>query len=115
MIRLSELEGQLVLDRGLLGLLPFAPLMQRPADVDAEAWLRQCIHRAQEMQIDEIVKANYLADLAILSGILLCRLSLALRCMRWCVASSITMQGGVAISVPCVQVGPGLKAIRSPP
>ena len=68
-IRLSELEGQLILDRGLLGLLPFAPLMQRPADVDAEAWLRQCIHRTQEMHIDEIVKANYLADLAILSGL----------------------------------------------
>ena len=43
--------------------------MQRPADVDAEAWLRQCIHRTQEMHIDEIVKANYLADLAILSGL----------------------------------------------
>ncbi|MCY3664664.1 MAG: hypothetical protein OXH81_03310 [Gemmatimonadetes bacterium] len=68
-IRLSELEGQLILDRGLMGLLPFAPLMQRPAGMDTEAWLRQCIHRAQEVPMDETLKANYLADLAILSGL----------------------------------------------
>ena len=29
----------------------------------------RCIHRAQELPMDEIVKANYLADLAILSGL----------------------------------------------
>ena len=34
-----------------------------------ETWLRQCIHRAQEVPMDETVKANYLADLAILSGL----------------------------------------------
>ena len=68
-IRLSELEGQLILDHGLMGLLPFAPLMQRPVGVDAEAWLRQCIHRAQAVPMDETFKANYLADLAILSGL----------------------------------------------
>ncbi len=68
-IRLSELDGQQMLDGGHVGWLPFAPLMQRPAGVDAEAWLRQCIHRAQEMPLDETIKANYLADLAMLSGL----------------------------------------------
>ena len=68
-IRLSELQGQLILDRGLMGLLPFAPLMQRPAGMDTETWLRQCIHRAQEVPMDETLKANYLADLAVLSGL----------------------------------------------
>ena len=68
-IRLSELDGQGILDGGRVGLLPFAPLMQRPADVNAEAWLRQCISRAQAVSMDESVKANYLADLAILSGL----------------------------------------------
>ncbi|MDE2742613.1 MAG: hypothetical protein OXI58_13560 [Gemmatimonadota bacterium] len=68
-IRLSELAGQLILDRGLMGLLPFAPLMQRPVGMAAEAWLRQCVHRAQEVPMEETVKANYLADLAILSGL----------------------------------------------
>ncbi|MYF93023.1 MAG: hypothetical protein F4184_13300 [Gemmatimonadetes bacterium] len=68
-IRLSELDGQRILDEGHSGLLPFAPLMQRPAGVDAEAWLRQCVNRAQEMSMDETVKANYLVHLAILSGL----------------------------------------------
>ena len=68
-IRLIELDGQRILDGGHAGLLPFVPLMQRPVEVDAEAWLRQCVNRAQEIPMDEIVKANYLADLAILSGL----------------------------------------------
>ncbi len=68
-IRLSDLDGQQMLDGGHVGWLPFAPLMERPAGVDAEAWLRQCIHRAQEMPLDETIKANYLADLAMLSGL----------------------------------------------
>ena len=68
-IRLIELEGQRILDEGHSGLLPFAPLMQRPVGVDAEAWLRQCVHRAQQVPMDETLKANYLADLAILSGL----------------------------------------------
>ena len=68
-IRLSELDGQRILDEGHSGLLPFAPLMQRPAGVDAEVWLRQCVNRAQAVPMDETLKANYLADLAILSGL----------------------------------------------
>ena len=51
------------------GLLPFAPLMQPPAGVDAEAWLRQCVNEAQQVPMDEALKASYLADLAILSGL----------------------------------------------
>ena len=68
-IRLSELDGQRILDAGDAGLLPFAPLMQRPTGVDAEMWLRQCVNRAQEMPMDETVKANYLVHVAILSGL----------------------------------------------
>ena len=68
-IRLIELQGQPILDGGLTGLLPFASLMQRPADVDAETWLRQCANRAQAVPMDETLKASYLADLAILSGL----------------------------------------------
>ena len=68
-IRLVELDGQRILDEGHSGLLPFTPLMQPPAGVDAEAWLRQCVNRAQQVPMDEVLKANYLADLAILSGL----------------------------------------------
>ncbi len=68
-IRLTELDGQRILDAGHSGLIPFAPLMQRPVGVDVEAWLRQCVNRAQEVPMDETLKANYLTDLAILSGL----------------------------------------------
>ena len=68
-IRLIEIDGQRILEGDHSGLIPFAPLMQRPAGVDAEAWLRQCVHRAQQVPMDETRKENYLADLAILSGL----------------------------------------------
>ncbi len=68
-IRLSELDGKRILDGRPVGLLPFAPLMQPPAGMDAEAWLRQCVNRAQQVPMDESLKANYMADLAILSGL----------------------------------------------
>ena len=50
-------------------MLPFVPLMQRPVGVDVEVWLRRCVNRAQEVPMDETLKANYLTDLAILSGL----------------------------------------------
>ena len=68
-IRLIELDGQHMLATGPSGLLPFAPLMQRPAGVDDEAWLRQCVNRAQAVPMDETRKEVYMADLAILSGL----------------------------------------------
>ena len=68
-IRLSQLDGQRMLDAGPSGLIPFAPLMQQPAGVEAEEWLRQCVNRAQAVPMDATLKANYLADLAILSGL----------------------------------------------
>ena len=68
-IRLIEIDGQRILKAGPSGLLPFAPLMQPPVGIDAEGWLRQCVNRAQQVPMDESRKANYLADLAMLSGL----------------------------------------------
>ena len=68
-IRLIERAGQRILDEGPAGLIPLTPLMQRPAGLDAEAWLRRCVHAAQAVVMDETRKANYLTDLAILSGL----------------------------------------------
>ena len=68
-IRLIELDGQRMLDAGPSGLIPFTPLMQRPAGVDDDAWLRQCVNRAQAVPMDATLKENYLSDLAILSGL----------------------------------------------
>ena len=68
-IRLSQLSGQAVLDRTFVGLLPFAPLMQPPAGQTEAAWLEQCVARAAALPLDRPSKADFLAGLAILSGL----------------------------------------------
>ena len=68
-IRLSQLSGQAVLDRTFVGLLPFAPLMQPPAGQSEAAWLEQCVARAAALPLDRPSKADFLAGLAILSGL----------------------------------------------
>ena len=68
-IRLSQLAGQAVLDRAFVGLLPFAPLMQPPAGQAKAAWLEQCVARAAALPLDRPGKADFLAGLAILSGL----------------------------------------------
>ena len=68
-MRLSELAGQVVLDEGALGWLPLAPLMRRPSGLAPEAWLRRCVQRAQAAPLADARKVDYLAELAILSGL----------------------------------------------
>lgn len=69
-IRLYDLEGSPFLDAGVKGLIPFAPLMKPPTGIKDEDWLRQCVEVADSIQQDEGAKADYLADLAILSGLI---------------------------------------------
>ena len=66
-IRLSEVEGQRILDAGHSGLIPFTPLMKPPEGMASETWLHQCIHTARMHRIDRSLKANYLAGMATLS------------------------------------------------
>ena len=68
-IRLIEMSGEEVIQQKLWGLLPFAPLMQPPQGMSAESWLRQCVQATDEVSLDNISKANFLTDLAILSGL----------------------------------------------
>ena len=68
-IRLSEIEGQEVIDRGHAGLFPFVPLMQRPAGTNSEVWLRQCIHATNALPLDKSIKVDILGSLMILSGL----------------------------------------------
>ncbi len=70
-IRLYELEGQTILDVKLKGLIPFAPLMKPPEDVNSEEWLRQCVLVAKSVTQDESNQADYLTNLGILGGIIL--------------------------------------------
>ena len=66
--RLSEIDGQAILDLKLAGLIPFTPLMQHPADIDAEQWLRRCIQTADSMDVPN--KPEYLGSLVVLGNLI---------------------------------------------
>ena len=68
-IRLIEIEGQRVLESGNSGLIPFTPLMKPPEGMASEAWLHQCLHTARTRPIDRSPKADYLAGMVALSGL----------------------------------------------
>ena len=68
-IRLIEIDGERIFRMGHTGLLPFAPLMRPPAEMASAAWLRQCIHAAAELPLARSVKADFLAGLTLLSGL----------------------------------------------
>ena len=68
-IRLSEIEGQDIVDGEPSGLFPFAPLMKRPAGIDSETWLRHCVDATNALPVDESIKVDFLGRLMILSGL----------------------------------------------
>ena len=68
-IRLIEIEGQRILNAGHSGLIPFTPLMKPPDGMASEAWLHQCFHTAQVQPMDRPAKADFLAGMSLLSGL----------------------------------------------
>ena len=68
-IRLSELDGQSVLEAGHAGVLPLAPLMKPPSDMSSEAWLRACFQATESLALDTSTKVDIQAGMAILSGL----------------------------------------------
>ena len=68
-IRLSEIDGQSIIEGGHQGLLPFAPLMKPPVGMASEEWLRQCILKTDEVSLAHSTKVNFLGGLAVLSGL----------------------------------------------
>ncbi|MCY3868602.1 MAG: hypothetical protein OXG87_03530 [Gemmatimonadetes bacterium] len=68
-IRLSEVEGQDIIDGGPSGLFPFVPLMKRPVEIDSEAWLRHCVDATNALPVDESIKVDILGMLMILGGL----------------------------------------------
>jgi hypothetical protein len=65
--RLIEIDGQEILDLKPAGLIPFTPLMKRPADVDSEQWLRRCVQTADSIDVPN--KPEYFGSLAILGNL----------------------------------------------
>ncbi len=68
-IRLSEIDGQSIIEGGPQGLLPFAPLMKPPVGMASEEWLRQCILKTDATSLAHSTKVNFLGGLAVLSGL----------------------------------------------
>ncbi len=68
-IRLSEIEGQDIIDGGPSGLFPFVPLMKRPVGIDSEAWLHHCVDATNALPVDESIKVDILGKLMILGGL----------------------------------------------
>ena len=66
-IRLIEMDGQQILDAKHTGLIPFAPLMKHPDDVDEEQWLRRCIQVADSIEVPD--KPAHFAGLAVLGNL----------------------------------------------
>jgi len=69
-IRLSEIDGQDILDAKLKGLIPFAPLMNPPEEMGSKEWLRHCVEVAETIPMDMADKPNYLASMAILCNVI---------------------------------------------
>ena len=68
-IRLSELDGQRVLHARHEGLIPFAPLMKPPDRMATRTWLRHCLHTAHARPMAPPAKADFLAGMSLLSGL----------------------------------------------
>ena len=66
-IRLSQVEGQPILEAGPAGLIPFAPLMKPPQELVAEEWLRRCVQTAREQRLDRPAREDLVGGLSLLS------------------------------------------------
>ena len=90
-IRLSEIEGQDILNLQLKGLVPFAPLMKPPEEMAPEDWLRRCVEVAEAIPMDAADKPDYLASMAIL-----CNVIFDFQNIREIIPEEILMQSDVA-------------------
>ena len=68
-LRLTEMDGQALLDTDRVGLIPFAALMKPPASLEAPEWIRHCVRAIEAGTEDESQQRETLADLAILGGL----------------------------------------------
>ena len=68
-IRLSEIEGQDILNGGPSGLFPFTTLMKRSDRMDSDAWFRHCVDATNALRVDESIKVDFLGRMMILSGL----------------------------------------------
>ena len=68
-IKIWELDGDEFLRKRILGLLPFAPLMQKPESDNDEQWLRKCVQVIEASARNEQERKELLANMSVLSGL----------------------------------------------
>ncbi len=64
-LRLNDIDGVSVLEAQEPALLPFTPLMQPPAGMDADAWLQTCIRATATAPVPDALQADLMALLGI--------------------------------------------------
>ena len=68
-LRLTDMDGQTLLNANRVGLVPFATLMKPPDDTTAPEWIRHCVRAVEAGSRDELQQRETLSDLAILGGL----------------------------------------------
>ena len=68
-IRLSEIEGQAILEMQAPGLLPLTPLMKPPTGMDLERWLQQCVDVTRSTPVDQWTQADLLCAISLFGSI----------------------------------------------
>ena len=68
-VRLIEIEGQAVLEKQALGMLPFTPLMQLPAGMKLEQWIQECVDATRATPVDQETQADLLYGIYLFGGV----------------------------------------------
>ena len=68
-IRLSEIDGQSILEAAQPGLMPFTPLMKPPAGMSEVEWTAHCAEVTQSLPLDTARRNNLLVELWVMSGL----------------------------------------------
>lgn len=69
MIRLIEIDGQVVLEMQTPGLLPFTPLMKPPTGMNIERWVQACVTATRAAPVDQETQADLLYGISVFGGI----------------------------------------------
>ena len=68
-VRLSEVDGQSILEAQQPGLMPFTPLMKPPADMSGVEWTTHCAEVTRSLSLDPAVRSNLMVELWVMSGL----------------------------------------------
>lgn len=68
-VRLSEVNGQSILEARHPGLMPFTPLMEPPAGISDLEWTTHCAEVTRSLSVDSAVRNNLIVELWVMSGL----------------------------------------------